>query len=80
MSKENVEKIFRRLSRTSGVGKVINVTPHIIRHTTATQALSKGMPIEEVQRLLGHAKISTTMIYIDMTDKRVKDRHRVIFD
>jgi len=80
MSKENVEKIFRRLSRTSGVGRVLNVTPHIIRHTTATQALSKGMPIEEVQRLLGHAKISTTMIYIDMTDKRVKDRHRAIFD
>lgn len=80
MSRENIEKIFRRLSQVSGLSKTIKVTPHVIRHTTATQALDNGMPIEEVQKLLGHAKISTTMIYIDMTDKRVRDHHREIFD
>ena len=79
MSRENIEKIFRRLSQVSGLSETIKVTPHVIRHTTATQALDNGMPIEEVQKLLGHAKISTTMIYIDMTDKRVRDRHRAIF-
>lgn len=58
----------------------MRVTPHIIRHTTATQALEKGMPIEEVQKLLGHAKINTTMIYVDLADQRVKNRHSQIFD
>lgn len=80
MNKENIEKIFRRLSKDAGLPPFLKATPHVIRHTTATQAIEHDMPVEEVQKLLGHANLGTTMIYVDLADKRVKERHASIFD
>lgn len=51
-------------------------TPHIIRHSTATDALNKGMPIEQLQKLLGHEKIETTLIYAEVSNDSVKDGHQ----
>lgn len=48
------------------------VTPHIIRHTTATLLLRAGMPIEQVSKYLGHAQISTTQIYTDIEEMEIK--------
>lgn len=65
------EKEFKKLGELAGV----NVTPHLIRHTTATDAINKGMPIEQVQRLLGHESIATTLIYAETDQNNVKYGH-----
>ena len=46
------------------------------RRTLATRAIDKGMPIEQVQRLLGHSKIDTTMQYAMVNQNNVKISHR----
>jgi site-specific recombinase XerD len=50
----------------------LNVWPHRLRHTLATQLLNQGMPITSIQRLLGHDKLETTMIYAHVHDKTVR--------
>lgn len=52
------------------------VTPHIIRHTTATLALNSGMPIDEVSMMLGHARLETTMIYAETDKEMLKSDHK----
>lgn len=74
MDKSGVEKIFRDLSEKSNLEK--KLTPHILRHTTATTGLSNGMPIDEIQKMLGHASISTTMIYAKTDIENVKASHK----
>ena len=56
-----------------GINKV---HPHKFRRTLATRAIDKGMPIEQVQRLLGHSKIDTTMEYAMVNQNNVKLSHR----
>lgn len=73
IGKCSVEKILRTLSERSGISK--RVTPHMLRHTTATQAANSGMPIEQVSKLLGHANISTTMIYAKVSNDAVHTQH-----
>ena len=60
-------------TRVDGLNK--NVTPHVIRHTTATLALHNGMKINEVSQLLGHANIETTMIYAKTSYDAVRLAH-----
>ncbi|MFZ3481569.1 tyrosine-type recombinase/integrase, partial [Bifidobacterium adolescentis] len=55
---------------------VCHVHPHKFRRTLATHAIDKGMPIEQVQKLLGHAKIDTTMHYAMVNQNNVKASHR----
>lgn len=68
-----VEVRLRKLGRRLGINKV---HPHKFRRTLATRAIDKGMPIEQVQRLLGHAKIDTTMQYAMVNQNNVKISHR----
>lgn len=70
---DGVESRLRQLGKDSGVGRV---HPHKFRRTLATQAIDKGMPIEQVQKLLGHAKIDTTMHYAMVNQSNVKASHR----
>lgn len=74
MKRSNIEKIFRRLANECGLGR--KLTPHIMRHTTASTAIGNGMPVQDVQKLLGHSNISTTMIYAETTEDEVKDKHK----
>ena len=53
----------------------VKVTPHVFRHTAASLALQRGMPIEQVQRFLGHAKIQTTLRYAKILNVDVKNSH-----
>lgn len=69
-----IEKRVRKLGETSGIGR--RVYPHLIRHTTATDGLDRGMPVEEVQQILGHVNIATTMIYAEVSKANVKNDHR----
>jgi hypothetical protein len=50
---------------------VLGLTTHMARHTFATQALTKGVSIESVSKMLGHTNINTTQIYARVTDKKV---------
>lgn len=65
--------------RLRNLGKRLNlprVHPHKFRRTLATNAIDKGMPIEQVQKLLGHARIDTTMHYALVNQNNVKFSHR----
>ena len=73
MTKCAIEKVIRQLAGRSFVDK--HVTPHILRHTTATQAVNNGMPIEDVSRLLGHASVNTTMIYAKVSTEKIQTSH-----
>mgnify|MGYP000374167227 FL=1 len=68
-----VEIRLRQLGRKLGITKV---HPHKFRRTLATKAIDKGMPIEQVQQLLGHVKIDTTMQYAMVSQNNVKISHR----
>lgn len=68
-----IETIFKRLGKLANIE---NVHPHKFRRTMATKALEKGMPIEQVQRLLGHSKIDTTLHYAVINQNTVKYSHR----
>ena len=68
-----VEIRLRELGRKLGITKV---HPHKFRRTLATRAIDKGMPIEQVQKLLGHSKIDTTMQYAMVDQNNVKISHR----
>ncbi len=68
-----VETRLRELGKRTNMQKVY---PHKFRRTLATRAIDKGMPIEQVQQLLGHVKIDTTMHYAMVNQANVKNSHR----
>ena len=68
-----IEIRLRELGKSLGIKKV---HPHKFRRTLATRAIDKGMPIEQVQQLLGHSKIDTTMHYAMVDQNNVKQSHR----
>ena len=68
-----VETRLRKIGREA---KIVRVYPHKFRRTLATMAIDKGMPVEQVQRLLGHVKIDTTMHYAMVNQTNVKLSHR----
>lgn len=68
-----VEARLRKLGKDAGVK---HVHPHKFRRTLATKAIDKGMPIEQVQVLLGHSKIDTTLCYAMVDQDNVKRSHQ----
>jgi len=68
-----VEIRLRSLGRKLGINRV---HPHKFRRTMATRAIDKGMPVEQVQKLLGHSQIDTTMRYAIVNQTNVKVSHR----
>ncbi|QHO69149.1 hypothetical protein BHD05_05270 [Marisediminicola antarctica] len=60
------------LDLRDSAGQLEKITPHRFRHTFATEMLEKGVPIEVVQKLLGHRSLSSTQIYATTTDKRMR--------
>lgn len=73
LTRAGVEYILSQIGKSAGVE---NVHPHRFRRTSATDLLRMGMPIEQVQELLGHVKIETTRIYCTVTREQVKSSHR----
>ncbi len=73
LSIAGIELIVRKLGLETEINKV---HPHKFRRTLATMAIDKGMPIEQVQKLLGHVKIETTMHYAMVNQNNVKISHR----
>ena len=68
-----VETMLKNLQEST---KIENIHPHKFRRTMATRAIDKGMPIEQVQRLLGHVRIDTTLHYAMVNQENVKNAHK----
>lgn len=68
-----VEIRLRELGRKLSL---VKIHPHKFRRTMATRAIDKGMPIEQVQKILGHSQIDTTMQYAMVNQSNVKSSHR----
>lgn len=73
LTKSAVQAMLRKLGAVTGVD---HVHPHRFRRTLATDALERGVPIEQVQEILGHSKIETTRIYCTVTEEAVRSSFR----
>lgn len=73
-----IREFVKRYGEKAGISKIKGVHPHMLRHTFATELLGKGFNIREVQELLGHSDLSTTMIYthVNPVEIRTKIRQR----
>lgn len=74
LTSRSVERIIKQYAINSGISK--KVTPHVIRHSFATDLLRNGADLRSVQILLGHANINTTQIYTHVTDTELKNIHK----
>lgn len=73
MNKGGVEEIFRTARRKSKLNKTI--TPHTMRHSFASDLAQNGIPIHSLQRMLGHANVSTTSQYLHVSDVRLEEEY-----
>jgi site-specific recombinase XerD len=73
LSDRSIQKKVKDYAIEAGLPK--NTTPHVLRHTFATDLLSKGVDIRVLQEFLGHESITATQIYTHVTSKKLKDIH-----
>lgn len=73
LTKQGVEDIVRRIGKRAGVS---DAYPHRFRRTAATNALNRGMPVQEVASMLGHSNLDTTMMYCTVDQESVKFHHK----
>jgi integrase/recombinase XerD len=69
-----VQQIIKEVAAAAGITK--RVYPHLLRHTVAQHLLEGGMPLDQVQKFLGHAKIETTQIYAQSSPAMIQDSYR----
>ena len=74
LTPRSVERIVREHAIRAGISK--KVTPHVIRHSFATDLLHNGADVRSVQALLGHANIATTQVYTHVTDSHLREVHK----
>ncbi len=77
MTYQALYKLIRRLGEKAGIK---GLRPHILRHTFATIAIRKGLPLPAVQRLLGHKDIKTTQIYTHLVLEDLMQAYKKVFD
>lgn len=74
LTARSVQRIIKKYAKLAGISK--DVTPHVIRHSFATDLLINGADIRSVQSMLGHSSITTTQIYTHVTDKQLREVHQ----
>lgn len=74
LTPRSIERIVKAYAIKAGISK--KVTPHVLRHSFATDLLSNGADIRSVQVMLGHANIATTQVYTHVTDKQLREVHK----
>ena len=72
-----IQQIVKETAEQAGIKKKVH--PHLLRHTVATLLLEKGMPLEQIQKFLGHSKIETTQIYAESSTEMMKEGFRKAF-
>lgn len=77
MQSRAAQLLLREIGERAGVE---NVHPHRFRRTMATHAMERGMPIEQIKEILGHAKLDTTMIYCNVNSGKVKASFKECFN
>ena len=75
LTPRSVQRIVKKYAIRAGIVK--KVTPHTLRHSFATDLLRNGADLRSVQEMLGHANITTTQIYTHITNKRLKEIHKL---
>jgi site-specific recombinase XerD len=78
LSNQKMNAYLKEIADVCGIDK--NLTFHLARHTFATLALTKGVSIESVSKMLGHTNIQTTQIYARITDKKIGDEMNMFAD
>ena len=73
LTPRTIQRIVRKYATMAGI--VLQVTPHTLRHSFATDLLLGGADVRAVQELLGHASITTTQIYTHFTNRELKKAH-----
>lgn len=74
LTPRSIQRIVEKYARVAGITK--KITPHVLRHTYATDLLRNGADIRSVQAMLGHESITTTQVYTHVTDKALRDVHK----
>jgi len=74
LSPRAVQRLLKQYAAKAGITR--KVTPHVLRHSFATDLLSNGADLRSVQALLGHAHIGTTQVYTHVTDKHLREVHK----
>lgn len=74
LTPRSVERLVKHYATKAGITR--KVTPHVIRHSFATDLLENGADLRSVQALLGHSNIATTQVYTHITDKHLREVHK----
>jgi len=74
LTARSVQRIVQKYALLAGIAK--SATPHVLRHSFATDLLINGADIRSVQTMLGHSSITTTQIYTHITNKHLKEVHK----
>lgn len=78
LSARSVQRMIHKYAMLAGITK--KVTPHVFRHSFATDLLRNGADIRSVQTMLGHASITTTQIYTHVTNEQLREVHKKFHD
>ncbi|MCX6743943.1 MAG: tyrosine-type recombinase/integrase [Candidatus Parcubacteria bacterium] len=74
LTPRSIQRIVQRCAKIAGITK--KITPHVLRHSFATDLLQNGADIRSVQTMLGHSSITTTQIYTHITDKQLREVYK----
>lgn len=74
LTPRSIQRLVAKYAALGGITK--KVTPHVLRHSFATDLLFNGADLRSVQEMLGHSSITTTQMYTHVTNKQLKEVHR----